>query len=524
MATPLSKYIRRAKSPINKVLDPISGAVNKVADPLRQVSAAVSDPITDALSGGVVDPLTNVLSGGGIESNVSPVQQAPNGNNFLGQTEVELDRNILDKIGGFIGGIKPTLRGQGSTYRSLRAGEREGAVRALNKERITALAKDARSVSSLIKLGDIQGATNILNSRMSAIQKLGGDPSDTQEIMDMINSGNVKGAVNDLDLAVSRAKERGFLSKTGQPISTSSLTQDGKILTQGDDGSFSLTAVKGFDEESTLPTSFTFGASSTFKDEKGNMFLSTQRRDPKTGSLTALFAPLVEGGPNKPVGKVEMVGSYGLTAGEYLTQAGAVAGTQETSKLGAQAINAIKKSGFAARTMIPDTERMIKLNNMINTGGGAETKKYFQSVFNLKSEDAANLADFNALSGKMILGQIRQLGANPTEGERKFLEQITASIENGTVINEALLNDVLQVQQRQLARARLLASNPGMTLDDLLLIDEEDFNPTGDYSNVGGQFQSFVPENSTQEVGGGTPPPKNYNPEDFGKITVSSRN
>jgi hypothetical protein len=140
----------------------------------------------------------------------------------------------------------------------------------------------------------------------------------------------------------------------------------------------------------------------------------------------------------------------------------------------------------------------------------------------LKSEDAANLADFNALSGKMILGQIRQLGANPTEGERKFLEQITASIENGTVINEALLNDVLQVQQRQLARARLLASNPGMTLDDLLLIDEEDFNPTGDYSNVGGQFQSFVPENSTQEVGGGTPPPKNYNPANFGKITVSS--
>tara|TARA_R110000772_G_scaffold167612_2_gene279310 strand:- start:218 stop:1336 length:1119 start_codon:yes stop_codon:yes gene_type:complete len=126
---------------------------------------------------------------------------------------LNLDRNILDKIGGFIGGISPALTGQGSAYRSIRAGEREGAVNTLNRERMTALAKDARSVNNLLKKSDIEGATNILNSRMSAIRKLGGDPSDTQGIMDMINSGNVKSAISELDLTDSRAIEGGFLKR-----------------------------------------------------------------------------------------------------------------------------------------------------------------------------------------------------------------------------------------------------------------------------------------------------------------------
>ena len=213
MAIPLSKYIRKVTDPVQDALNPIYGAVNKATEPANQLAGAVGNPLNQAtgsiaqsLAGSNLNPMSTA-------ANVSPVQQTPNEYNFLGQTEVELDRNILDKIGGFIGGIKPTLTGQGSAYRSIRAGEREGAVKALNKERMTALAKDARSVNNLLKKSDIEGATNILNSRMSAIRKLGGDPSDTQGIMDMINSGNVKGAISELDLTDSRAIEGGFLKR-----------------------------------------------------------------------------------------------------------------------------------------------------------------------------------------------------------------------------------------------------------------------------------------------------------------------
>ena len=213
MAIPLSKYIRKVTDPVQDALNPIYGAVNKATEPVNQLAGAVGNPLNQAtgsiaqsLAGSNLNPMSTA-------ANVSPVQQTPNEYNFLGQTEVELDRNILDKIGGFIGGISPALTGQGSAYRSIRAGEREGAVNTLNRERMTALAKDARSVNNLLKKSDIEGATNILNSRMSAIRKLGGDPSDTQGIMDMINSGNVKSAISELDLTDSRAIEGGFLKR-----------------------------------------------------------------------------------------------------------------------------------------------------------------------------------------------------------------------------------------------------------------------------------------------------------------------
>ena len=199
MALPLPKFIR-------KVTDPIQDALTAPGNQLAGVVGNPLSPISGALAGSGINPMSTA-------ANVSPVQQNPDGNNFLRQTEVELDRNIIDKIGGAIGGFNASLTGQGSAYRSARARERETGVNALNRERMTALAKDARSVNNLLKKSDIEGATNILNSRMSAIQKLGGDPSDTQGIMDMINSGNVKGAISELDLTDSRAIEGGFLKR-----------------------------------------------------------------------------------------------------------------------------------------------------------------------------------------------------------------------------------------------------------------------------------------------------------------------
>ena len=212
MAIPLSKYIRKVTDPVQDALNPIYGVANKVTEPVNQLAGAVGNPLNQAtgsiaqsLAGSNLNPMSTA-------ANVSPVQQTPNEYNFLGQTEVELDRNILDKIGGFIGGIKPTLTGQGSAYRSVTAGQREGAVNALNRERMTALAKDARSVNNLLKAGDIEGATNILSSRVSAIGKLGGDASDTQGILDMITSGDIGAAVADLDLTVNRAIEGEYIS------------------------------------------------------------------------------------------------------------------------------------------------------------------------------------------------------------------------------------------------------------------------------------------------------------------------
>lgn len=60
-----------------------------------------------------------------------------------------------------------------------------------------------------------------------------------------------------------------------------------------------------------------FGGQATFKDSKGNLFFGTTRRNPATGQVESVLAP-ISGGNIQPEGKVEQVGTYGLTAGEQL--------------------------------------------------------------------------------------------------------------------------------------------------------------------------------------------------------------
>ena len=421
MATPLSKYIRRAKSPINKVLDPISGAVNKVADPLRQVSAAVSDPITDALSGGVVDPLTNVLSGGGIESNVSPVQQNPNEYNFLGQTEVELDRNILDKIGGFIGGISPALTGQGSAYRSIRAGEREGAVNALNRERMTALAKDARSVNNLLKAGDIEGATNILSSRVSAIGKLGGDASDTQGILDMITSGDIGAAVADLDLTVNRAIEGEYIS----PLSR---------------------------KERDLAAKIKSGIVSLAPPQKDTALIQNL--------LAAGFEP---GSPEMNAAIMENLNKTGTTINvgnkEEFTA------SQELGKLHVKRISNAIDAGDLAEGTLASVRQLRGVD--VSQGGSVPLRAGLADAFasigidaeDLFQVDLANVQAFNSVNKRLINQVLNQAKGPQTEGDAKRAVRTLATLGNKPEANAFILDTLEANALRKIEQKNFLESS-----------------------------------------------------------------
>lgn len=81
-----------------------------------------------------------------------------------------------------------------------------------------------------------------------------------------------------------------------------------------------------------------FGAQETFKDEKGNLYFGTQRRDPATGQTQSVLSP-IGNAPQQPVGNVSITGSYGLTSKEKVGQVGA----ETTSKK--QAEIDVKKKG-----------------------------------------------------------------------------------------------------------------------------------------------------------------------------------
>jgi len=58
-----------------------------------------------------------------------------------------------------------------------------------------------------------------------------------------------------------------------------------------------------------------FGSQKTFKDKKGNLFFGTTRRNPQTGEVQSVLAP-IGNAPEKPDGEVSLVSDLGQTAGE----------------------------------------------------------------------------------------------------------------------------------------------------------------------------------------------------------------
>jgi len=92
----------------------------------------------------------------------------------------------------------------------------------LDNQRKGALFQDARTVNSFLKSGQPEQALNVLSQRLSLIEQIGGDPSDTREIADYIARGDMKGAVNLLD-SVEQAGVMGGFLKSNEPSELSQI-------------------------------------------------------------------------------------------------------------------------------------------------------------------------------------------------------------------------------------------------------------------------------------------------------------
>jgi len=144
---------------------------------------------------------------------------------------------------------------------------------------------------------------------------------------------------------------------------------------------------------------------------------------------------------------------------------------QQQTKTNTKDRNEYIRQGRVAKEMMPKTLDLLRLNELIESGGFAANKKAVSDWLGVTNADPGL---FNAKAGKLILDNIRALGANPTEGERAFLEKITPSIRQGKAVNKAILEDMYEVQKRQVDRARWLANNPNSAVDDYFFMEGVD--------------------------------------------------
>lgn len=99
-----------------------------------------------------------------------------------------------------------------------------------------------------------------------------------------------------------------------------------------------------------------FGAQETLKDENGNLFFATSRRDPSTGQVVGAVAA-VDGSNTKPVGLLSVAGGYGLTATERVGQLAAESGAKKQAEQ-----NVIRDTQPGIESAITDARTKAKLD------------------------------------------------------------------------------------------------------------------------------------------------------------------
>lgn len=111
---------------------------------------------------------------------------------------------------------------------------------ALDQRRQEALFTDALRVDKLLEEGFTPQARTLLENRLQEIQKLGGDPSDTQEILDSLNSGGAAAARKAIRPTIIAGQVQGVLPAPGGGKSLGLSKDQTQHIIQNPDGTITL--------------------------------------------------------------------------------------------------------------------------------------------------------------------------------------------------------------------------------------------------------------------------------------------
>tara|TARA_R110002124_G_scaffold79833_6_gene211887 strand:+ start:311 stop:1636 length:1326 start_codon:yes stop_codon:yes gene_type:complete len=198
----------------------------------------------------------------------------------------------------------------------------------------------AKQALELANAGEWEQAVQLSTQATQQMQHLGLPVEGSQQMSQLFlaakNGSEEAGqlAINELNTAVSMGERMGWIE------SAKGASDPGKL---GEDLAAGLITQEQYDNAIAVINQGTIGRGQIstpqqVKDEDGNLFNSQTVFNPNTNKTTQVLTPLSGGGPQTPVGEVQMVNAEGQTPEEQIIHSGMVAGTQ------AAAVAAIKKS------------------------------------------------------------------------------------------------------------------------------------------------------------------------------------
>ena len=119
------------------------------------------------------------------------------------------------------------------------------------------------------------------------------------------------------------------------------------------------------------------------------------------------------------------------------------------AKVWAEQRPALRASVKTQRIGLNMATKALKLLPKIKTGGFSVIEKSITDFFGITDK---NVGQFNNLTGQVLINKIGEFGANPTEGERRFLEKVEAGLSQSKPVNEAILKEIIRIYERSLNR------------------------------------------------------------------------
>jgi len=159
--------------------------------------------------------LRGIQGQGGQAAPQAPPQAASalggTGPSFLGAIPANIPEaqkaSFLQRFGMGMSGSGPQLL-QNFQQRDLK---RRETAQKLNKDRLTALAKDNRATTRFLQNGDIQSALDLGRNRVKDIIALGGDPGHTMQRLQLVESGQIDEAIRQGLVVDAQSVSGGFI-------------------------------------------------------------------------------------------------------------------------------------------------------------------------------------------------------------------------------------------------------------------------------------------------------------------------
>lgn len=228
----------------------------------------------------------------------------------------------------------------------------------------------------------------------------------------------------------------------------------------------------------------TFFAGGKYKDNRGLEYRITEIRNPD-GTLSDNYEPVgheieyafsykdPETGEVVKNRLTEKGGAYGETAGERLGRSEIERRTQQKLDITKAAtikegdnFSDMRAAGAQRLPMVEDTLRdvndLLEVVEVIDQGGSlVPLMNNIDRILGYEEKDPGKL---RIVAKEILVGRIKSFGANPTEGERQYLEQLIPLLENSKEVNKVILERLQERLGREKAAIGYMFSD-GANLD-----------------------------------------------------------